>query len=278
MHQKDISLTLISDKPKLNQFVEVTQNIFKVVSEVYCDKIINFADEIYLALKYPLKVSGWDCAWYDNEKVMLNSAVIKCLEIIGIVSEAKNSLSELREILNKFSLDFQQFPNLSEKSEVFVMQFKQFILELKIKIVFFETKISLTQQENLKLNELKDNLSLLEESIQALEFIKPTIEKQAEELPFNLEALAAQFFKDAMQFDQFCLQQEAPLLINLTNNLDEQVKNTYVLQSEEINYLKDLFINLSENFHEIITVANEIIQNANDLCAKAEHLLRPQIS
>lgn len=273
MENNKVQMTLIANKERLSHFVERAQNIFKVIAQNYDNDVISLVDDLYLAIKYPLKVSGWERDWNNDEKSQLNSSSIKCMETMSIANDAKKTVMELLENLNKLYAELDGFASLGEKAAEYINKFTQHILDFKIKIAFLESKKQISRQEDTWLTELKNNLFLLEDSLKVLEVFKPSIESQRDDLASNIENLAELFFADEIQLEKVRLQQQIEILTALIDSLYADVKVNYVRQSEVIDELSKLFYAMSERCHELVMAAEEIMQSSQDLCDKSTRLL-----
>ncbi len=274
MQYKNIELTSLANKEKLSHFIERAQNIFRVVAQNYENDVINLVDDIYLAIKYPLKVSGWDHDWREDEKPMLAEPTIKCMETMEIANDAKKAIANLLKNLNKLHDELHGLSILGEKTEEYINKFAQFANNFKAKIALLEAKSKITRQEDVWLEELKNNLFLLEDSKEALEVVKPGIDNQRDELTRNIEDLADLFLTDEIPLEKIHLQQEVNIIIKLINTLYQDVKDTYVHQSEAIEDLGKLFFAMSERCHELLVVAESIVQSSQELCDKSIRLLQ----
>lgn len=273
MENNKIELTLIANKERLSHLIEKAQNIFKVVAQNYENDVISFVDDLYLAIKYPLKVDGWERDWNTHEKSQLESSAIKCMETASIANAAKKTVMQLLENLNKLYVELSKFPSLGEKIDEFINKFNKYIFDFKVKIAFLESKSEISRQEDTWLQELKSNLFLLEDSLKVLEVLKPSIKNQRDELASNIENLAELFFADEIPLEKVHLQQQIEILIKVIDTLYTGVKDTYVHQNEIMSELSGFFSLLSDKCHGLLLAAEDIMQSSQDLCDKSERLL-----
>lgn len=273
MENNKVEMTLLANKERLDHFVERAQNIFKVVAQNYDRDVISFVDDLYLAIKYPLKVSGWERDWSSEEKSQLDSASTKCMDTMAIANDAKKTVMQLLENLNKLYAELSNFSNLGLKTEEYINKFTQYIFEFKFKISFLESKSAITRQEDKWLQELKSSLLVLEDSLKALEVIKPSIETQRDGLASNIENLAELFFVDEIPLEKVQLHQQIEILTKVIDTLYTGVKGNYARQSAVIAELSSFFYALSEHCHSLVLAAGEILQSAQDLCEKSARLL-----
>jgi hypothetical protein len=273
MENNKVEMTLIANKERLNHYVERAQNIFKVVAQNYDSDVISFVDDLYLAIKYPLKVSGWGRDWSGEEKSQLDSSSIKCMETMSIANDAKKTVMQLLENLNKLYAELSNFSSLGEKTEDYINKFTQYVIDFKLKISFLESKSEITRQEDAWLQELKNNLFFLEDSLKILEVIKPSIERQRDELASNIENLADLFFADEIPSEKVQLQQQIEILTKVIDTLYVGVKNTYTRQTEFVSELSNFFAEMTGRCQELILAAEEIMQSSQELCDKSSRLL-----
>lgn len=274
MQHKDIKLTLIGNKERLDNLVERAQNIFKVVAQNYDNDVITLVDDIYLAIKHPLKITGWEHDWQPEEKSKLEDPYQKCLETMEMANDAKKTTRVLLNNLNVLYEKLHNLSDLSEKTKEYIDKFASESVAFKAKISFLESKSTISRQESAWLQELQNNLILLEDSQQALESLKEGILAQRDDLAGNIENLADLFFDEEIPLERINLAQEINMIINLINTLYAGVKNTYVRQSEVIDALGKLFLAMSERCDELIAIVNSMLKSSQELCDKSDRLLQ----
>ena len=273
MQNRKIELTAIGNKERLSHLVERAKNIFKVVAQNYDNEVITIVDDIYLAIKHPLKVTGWSHDWQADERNQLEKPYEKCMETMQIANDAKKSVAYLLKSLSDLHEEIYKLTISGEKTEEFIDKFGQYALDCKIKISYLDTKNTFSSNEQTWLDELKSNLALLEDSKDALEVVRPGIEKQRVELSASIENLAELFLTDEIPLEKINLEQEIKVITDLIDNLYAEVKNTYIKQSQLISDLGKLFYAMSERCHEILVVVESIIKTSKDLCNKSDRLI-----
>ncbi len=273
MQNENVELTLLGDKERLSYVVERAQNIFKVVAQNYDNDVITLVDDIDLAIKYPLKVSGWDHEWELDEQSKLEDPYEKCIKTREIVNNAKKATSYLLESLTKLYEELYNLSILADNIEDYVSKFDKLILDSNSKIASLQIKKQLSSQESSWCEEIKRNIMLLEDSHKALEIVKPSIKQQQDELVSNIKNLSDFFLTDEIPAEKIYLQQEVTSLINIVNILYSGVKGTYLRQSEIIDDLGKFFYAMSERCNEFTDVMQSMLNSSQDLCDKSEKLL-----
>lgn len=273
MQPSNVELTKIGNKERLMHLVERAQNIFKVCVRNYENDVIKFVEDIDRAVANPQQVNGWDRPWQNAEIVKLKVAAQKCQESKNVAEEAKDLTLKIAGSLAELSKEVYSLAEMIEECEEFANEFLALEDAVTAAIAKLDTKNNLSDSEQTLREKLDRQLFLVVDSSKVLMSLRPSANKQRENLADNIEGVTKIFFDEELPERKFKLQQEIDSFVGLIDDLHTKVVKTYESHNKIISELAGFIDSMDFTCKEIVFVVEDMLNGAKQQYTDTKNLL-----